>query len=292
MCYVLSHFSGSGLLVTLWTMSLQAPLSMGFSRQEYWSKLPFHSPGDLPNTGIKPASHVSCIGRWVLYHKHCNFNLNKAKISPKHSCILGLSNRKISGGLWLCWNFQASHQYGVFLYCLLELNTWTLNKDITWNVKSPLEAWLLGQVSAAYPRMTPDGFCCKNSLILCQYKLILLQLGLRSATEQFLWEHVLKQWVISLKSHLWLLNFLALVTPSEFYCFYLTLILPWRREMLNVLLSVLSASLVLCGGICSPLWHYQMDWHFKYLQCSVGTNSAKVNHKLLLLWHSKWCVSI
>ena len=34
----------------------QAPLSMGFSRQEYWSELPFPSPGDLPNPGIKPGS--------------------------------------------------------------------------------------------------------------------------------------------------------------------------------------------------------------------------------------------
>ncbi|ELR45062.1 hypothetical protein M91_03210, partial [Bos mutus] len=37
----------------------QAPLSMGFSRQKYWSGLPFPSPGDLPNPGIKPASLVS-----------------------------------------------------------------------------------------------------------------------------------------------------------------------------------------------------------------------------------------
>ena len=37
-----------------WTVAYQAPLSMGFSRQEYWSGLPFPSPGDLPNTGIKP----------------------------------------------------------------------------------------------------------------------------------------------------------------------------------------------------------------------------------------------
>ena len=34
----------------------QAPLPMGFSRQEYWSELSFHSPGDLPNPGIEPAS--------------------------------------------------------------------------------------------------------------------------------------------------------------------------------------------------------------------------------------------
>ena len=38
----------------LWTVAYQIPLSMGFSRQEYWSGLPFPSPGDLPNPGIEP----------------------------------------------------------------------------------------------------------------------------------------------------------------------------------------------------------------------------------------------
>ena len=49
---VLSHFSHFRLFVTLWTVACQAPLSMGFSRQEYWGRLPFPSPGDLPNPGI------------------------------------------------------------------------------------------------------------------------------------------------------------------------------------------------------------------------------------------------
>ena len=40
-------------LATPWTVVLQAPLSMGFSKQEYWSGLPFPSPVDLPDTGIK-----------------------------------------------------------------------------------------------------------------------------------------------------------------------------------------------------------------------------------------------
>ena len=44
------------LFVTPWTAGHQAPLSMGFSRQEYWSGLPFPSPGDLPNPGIEPKS--------------------------------------------------------------------------------------------------------------------------------------------------------------------------------------------------------------------------------------------
>ena len=41
---------------TPWTITCQAPLSMGFSRQEYWSGVPFPPPGDLPDPGIEPAS--------------------------------------------------------------------------------------------------------------------------------------------------------------------------------------------------------------------------------------------
>ena len=44
------------LFVTPWTVAYQALLSMGFSRQEHWSGLPFPSPGDLPNPGIEPGS--------------------------------------------------------------------------------------------------------------------------------------------------------------------------------------------------------------------------------------------
>ena len=44
------------LFATPWTVAYQASLSMGFSRQEYWSGLPFLSPRDLPDPGIKPGS--------------------------------------------------------------------------------------------------------------------------------------------------------------------------------------------------------------------------------------------
>ena len=44
------------LFMTPWTVAYQAPPSMGFSRQKYWSGLPFPSPGDLPYPGIKPGS--------------------------------------------------------------------------------------------------------------------------------------------------------------------------------------------------------------------------------------------
>ena len=45
--------------MSLWTVAHQSPQSMGFSRQEYWSGLPFPPPGDLPDSGIEPVSLVS-----------------------------------------------------------------------------------------------------------------------------------------------------------------------------------------------------------------------------------------
>ena len=56
---VLSRFSYVQLFGTLWTVACQAPLSMEFFRQEYWSGLPFPPPGDLPDPGIEPGSLTS-----------------------------------------------------------------------------------------------------------------------------------------------------------------------------------------------------------------------------------------
>ena len=56
---VCSHFNPVWLFVILWTVAHQAPLSMGFSRQESWSGLPCPPPWDLPNSGTEPASLVS-----------------------------------------------------------------------------------------------------------------------------------------------------------------------------------------------------------------------------------------
>ena len=71
MTAVLSRFSRAQLCATLWTVGTPSPtltpLSMGFSRQEKWSRLPCPPPGDRPNPGIEPTSPVfSCIGRLVL----------------------------------------------------------------------------------------------------------------------------------------------------------------------------------------------------------------------------------
>ena len=63
------RFSHVQLFATLWTVAHQAPLSMGFSRQEYWSGLPCPAPRDLPYPGFEPESLMStCLGRRVLYH--------------------------------------------------------------------------------------------------------------------------------------------------------------------------------------------------------------------------------
>ena len=55
-CVVLNSFSCVQLFETLWTIACQAPLSMGFSWQEFYSGLSFLPKGDLPNTGIEPKS--------------------------------------------------------------------------------------------------------------------------------------------------------------------------------------------------------------------------------------------
>ena len=75
------------LSATPWTIACQAPLSMEFSRQKYWSRFPFPSPKDLPNPGIKPGSTTlqACSllseppgkPKRTLRPKHCSFFLGK-----------------------------------------------------------------------------------------------------------------------------------------------------------------------------------------------------------------------
>ena len=82
--------SYSQLFVTPWIVACQAPLSMGFPRQEYWSGFPSPSPGDLPNPGIKPAlltspaladglftlvpSYCECFQTFRQFEKNCAVN--------------------------------------------------------------------------------------------------------------------------------------------------------------------------------------------------------------------------
>ena len=70
----------SNSFLTPWTVALQAPLPMGFSRQEYWNGLPFPSPGDLPNPGTEP----------LLHHLHWPVDslLLRHQGSPIYACII------------------------------------------------------------------------------------------------------------------------------------------------------------------------------------------------------------
>ena len=103
---MLSRFSRVQLCATLWTVACQAPSSMGFSRQGYWNELPFPSPGDLLDPGIKPSSLnlrllcLTCIGRLVSATWEAPFHKSLAsKIFP--SCREKLQITKRSNPMLL-----------------------------------------------------------------------------------------------------------------------------------------------------------------------------------------------
>ena len=68
-CLHTQSFSQVQLFAILWTIAYQAPLSLGYPMQEYWSRLPFPSPGDFswPRDPTR-VSYISYMGRWILYH--------------------------------------------------------------------------------------------------------------------------------------------------------------------------------------------------------------------------------
>ena len=101
---VLSCFRRVGLFATPWTVAQQAPLSMGFSRQEYCSGLPCPPPGDLPDPGIKPTSFMSPVLTGRLFTTTTNW---EALITGEeivdfntiiHYCLPGI------------WSFFPNHQ--------------------------------------------------------------------------------------------------------------------------------------------------------------------------------------
>ena len=94
------------LFATPWTIATQASLSIGFSRQEYWSGLPFPSPGDLPDPGIKSGSPVLqadalptelwVYGNTVLYQETRKASNRKPNFTPKTTGKRGKKNPKLS----------------------------------------------------------------------------------------------------------------------------------------------------------------------------------------------------
>ena len=112
--------------MTSWTVAYQAPLSVGFSRLEYWSGLPFPSPGDLPNPGIEPMSPAlaggfftseppgkprQCPSGWSPEKKTCFQELEKDKLFWRERVLfvtshLHLSSWQFSGGGFLILTFH------------------------------------------------------------------------------------------------------------------------------------------------------------------------------------------
>ena len=100
---------------TPWTVG-QAPLSMWFSREEYWNGLSFPSPENLPYPGIKPI--ISCNGRWTLYHLatcealgNVYYVINKFWMW-KHLSILSYKSAALSGGLPIRLKNKRMHSEG------------------------------------------------------------------------------------------------------------------------------------------------------------------------------------
>ena len=136
-CSVVSDF------VTLWTVTCQAPLSMGFPRQEYWSGLPFPSPGDLPNPVIKLGSPIlqadsllseppskSIYTPLILFnspslHHHCLFYL------VPHSLCFRYSTSVFEGWREMGW--------GVCVWTLVRITS-----------RSSCLAWPWGRISALH----------------------------------------------------------------------------------------------------------------------------------------------
>ena len=115
--YVYSVASVVWLLATLWTVACHAPLSMGFSRQEYWSGLPFPPPGDLPNPGIKLESPASpaLVGRFFINELSGIWVVPKEFGHFSHPQTAGIRILNILSAILVAWFLaQSVKSYWIF----------------------------------------------------------------------------------------------------------------------------------------------------------------------------------
>ena len=123
---VLSHFSCVWLFVTLWTVTHPAPLSMGFSGQEYWSGLPPPSPGDLPQPGIEPVALGSLALAGWFFTTSANFSWGSEALFLAH---LHLKNKKDKG-----WKGEAGTKWGMLILGDLDILLWVVgNQWMLWS---------------------------------------------------------------------------------------------------------------------------------------------------------------
>ena len=141
-----SLFSGVGLVlfshvwffVTPWTVAPQAPPSMDFSRQEYWSGLPFPSPGYLPDPGIEPVS-PALAGEFFTTKPPGQSGMG-LRVCEIRVFFLQLCLRQI-------WKSRA--QLRAFAYTLSLLTTWMI-----WKLTGPTSKWIRAQVLCGSPYST------------------------------------------------------------------------------------------------------------------------------------------
>ena len=128
-----SHLVVSDSFVAPWTIACQAPPSMGFPRQEYWSGLPFPSPGDFPNPGIKttsapwqtdslPLSHLGSpwllfLMKWFLLSDAFSFELELRPSNLKDPSNCNILHLTKSMTCCLSWNFR--HWKWIIAICIL-----------------------------------------------------------------------------------------------------------------------------------------------------------------------------
>ena len=126
---VCQSLSCAWLFATPKTVAWQAPLSMGFSRQECWSGLTRPPPGDLPSPGRTRVSYISCIGRQVLYNSAqmvlLYLDQNPVLLAshlPSVQCFVEMRQ---------CCPFMQSYNYLIYIWGKVKVD------DADVNVKSP-----------------------------------------------------------------------------------------------------------------------------------------------------------
>ena len=117
-------FRSVRLFAMPWTVAYQAPVSMGFSRQEYWSGLSFPFPGDLPNPGIKPASPTSEPPGKSLHHRLVPISREGTQLQPSTENWIGFTGHGPTPQNKTQFPPQSSIPSGTFHKPLVLLHQW------------------------------------------------------------------------------------------------------------------------------------------------------------------------
>ena len=112
---VLSRFGCVRLFVTLWTVGHQAPLSMGFSRQDYWSGLSCPSPGDLADLEMGSNHHLLCLRHWQAGSLSLAPPGTTALKSLSYTFLFLNKKNYVFIYFWLCWVFSAASRLSLIV---------------------------------------------------------------------------------------------------------------------------------------------------------------------------------